>query len=181
METLRIHEDCALYYLTFSVVQWLPVFVSEAPGLIFTESLNFCYREKGLRINAFVIMPTHVHLIVTDVDFDVERLRQTITALRKYTGRQLTEYCERHAPVAFRQALRKTRRLDRARQFWQQSRHPEALFSRPFWQIKSDYLHDNPRRRGLVREVTAWRFSSAAYWLLDPPCESDVQLTALDW
>ncbi len=92
LETLRIHEDCALYYLTFSVIQWLPVFVSEESCLIITESLNFCHREKGLRINAFVIMPTHLHLIVTDADYNVERLRQTITDLRKYTGKQLARY-----------------------------------------------------------------------------------------
>lgn len=41
-----------------------------------------------------------------------------------------------------------------------------------------DYIHDNPVRKGLVWEATAWRFSSAAYWLLDPPGESDVILTA---
>ncbi len=181
MEVLRMHEDCALYYLTFSVVQWLPVFVSEAPCLVITESLNYCYREKGLRINAFVIMPTHVHLIVTDADFNVDRLRQTITDMRKYTGRQLADYCEQNMPTVFRQAIAGPVRTDRTRQFWQQSRHPEAIFTEPFWQTKSNYLHDNPRRKGLGREATAWRFSSAAYWLLDPPGDSDVMLTAIEW
>ncbi|MBK8985228.1 MAG: hypothetical protein IPM39_03965 [Chloroflexi bacterium] len=44
-----------------------------------------------------------------------------------------------------------------------------------------DYVHDNPVRKGLVWEATAWRFSSATYWLLDPPGESDVILTAVTW
>ncbi len=181
MEALRIHEDAALYYLTFSAVQWLPVFVSEEPCLIVTESLNFCHREKGLRINAFVIMPTHLHLIVSDADFNVQRLRQTLADMRKYTGRRLADYCEQKMPTAFGYVLRGTRRTDRARQFWQQSRHPEAIWSQAFWQTKVDYLHDNPRRKGLVRDVTHWRFSSAAFWLLDPPGESDVMLTAVAW
>ena len=93
MEVLRICQDAALYYLTFSVVHWLPVFVSEEPCLIITESLNFCHREKGLRTNAFVIMPTHMHLIGSDADFDVERLSQTLTDMRKYTGQRLADYC----------------------------------------------------------------------------------------
>ncbi|MFN2285924.1 MAG: REP-associated tyrosine transposase [Anaerolineae bacterium] len=181
MEVLRMHEDCALYYLTFSVVQWLPVFVSEAPCLIIIDSLNFCHREKGLRINAFVIMPTHVHLIVTDADFNVERLRQTIADMRKYTGRQLSKYCEHNMPPVFRQAIGGPVRADRTHQFWQQSRHPEAIFTYSFWQTKSNYLHDNPRRKGLVRESVAWRFSSAGYWLSEPPGESDVVLTAIEW
>ncbi len=181
MEVLRIHEDAALYYLTFTVIQWLPVFVSKEPCLIVTESLNFCHREKGLRINAFVIMPTHLHLIVSDADFNVQRLRQTLTDMRKYTGRRLADYCEQKMPAAFGQVLRGTRRTDRARQFWQQSRHPEAIWAHSFWRTKVDYLHDNPRRKGLVWDVTHWRFSSAAYWLLDPPGESEVVLTAVTW
>ena len=163
METLRIHEGIALYYLTFSVVQWLPVFISEEPCLIVTESLNFCHREKGLRTNAFVIMPTHLHITVSDADFDVQRLRQTLSDIRKYTGRQLADYCEQKKPAAFGQALYGTPRTDRARQFWQQNRHPEAILSQAFWQTKVGYLHDNPRRKGLVRDVTHWRFSSMEF------------------
>lgn len=181
MEVLRIHDEAALYYVTFTVIQWLPVFVGEEPCLIVTESLNYCHREKGLRINAFVIMPTHMHLLVSDVDFNAQRLRQTLTDMRKYTGRQLADYCEHKMPAAFGQALRGTRRADRARQFWQQSRHPEMIWSHEFWRTKVDYLHNNPGRKGLVRDATHWRFSSAAYWLLDPPGESDVVLTAVEW
>ena len=180
METLRIHDDVALYYMTFSVIQWLPVFIAEEPNLIVTESLNFCHHEKRLRINAFVIMPTHLHLIVTDADLDVPRLRQTMTDFRKYTGRRLADYCEQHLPPIFGQALRQTQRADRTRQFWQQSRHPEAVYSQKFLRAKANYLHDNPRRKGLVRNGTDWRFSSAAYWLSEPPGESDVMLTALE-
>jgi REP element-mobilizing transposase RayT len=149
--------------------------------LIVTDSLNYCHREKHLRINAFVIMPTHLHLILFDADFDVERLGRTITDLRKYTGQRLSDYCECKMSAAFGATLRGTARTDRARQFWQQSRHPEALYARQFWQTKLDYLHDNPRRKGLVREAEQWRFSSAAYWLTEPPGESDVVLTAVEW
>ena len=78
MEVLRIHEDIPLYYLTFSVIEWLPVFVSEEPCLIHTDSLNDCHGEKSLRTSIFCVMPTHVHLIVSDAEFDTQRLRQTL-------------------------------------------------------------------------------------------------------
>ncbi len=64
MERYRFHSDGALFYVTFSVVDWLPIFVSEAACKIVTESLNFCHRQKGLRINAYVIMPAHLHAIL---------------------------------------------------------------------------------------------------------------------
>ena len=41
--------------------------------------------------------------------------------------------------------------------------------------------HDNPKRKGIVIDPTAWRFSSAAWWLLDMPGYSDVILTAIEW
>jgi REP element-mobilizing transposase RayT len=181
MERLRIEEGAALWYLTFSVIQWLPVFVSEEPCLIVTESLNYCHREKHLRTSEFVIMPTHLHLIVMDADFDLERLRHTLTDMRKFTGRRLADYCEQTMPPAFRHVIQGTRRTDRSRQFWQQSRHPEGIYTRKFWKSKVDYVRDNPRRKGFVRDPTTWRFSSAGYWLLDPPAESDVVLTAVEW
>jgi putative transposase len=181
MEVFRIHKDVPIYYFTFSVVHWLPLFISAESCLIVTESLNYCHEQKGLRTNAFVIMPTHMHLVGFDADFDAQRLSQTVAAMRQYTGRRLADFCEQKMPGVFGQVIRGTRRTDRERQLWQQSRHPEAIYSHRFWKTKVGYLHDNPRRKGLVHDATHWRFSSAAYWLLDPPGETDVILTAIEW
>ncbi|HRQ39112.1 MAG TPA: hypothetical protein PLD25_14475 [Chloroflexota bacterium] len=49
------------------------------------------------------------------------------------------------------------------------------------WQTEVWYLHDNPVRKGLEWEATAWLFSSAAYWLLVPPGETDVILMEVVW
>ena len=46
-------------------------------------------------------------------------------------------------------------------------------------QAKLSYLHDNPRRKGLMWEATAWRFSAAAYWLGNAG-KSDGGLTAIN-
>ena len=79
METCQIQDGVAVYYLTFTVIEWLPVSIAEEPCLIVTESLNYCHDHKALRINAFVRdgasspMPTHVHLILFDQDFDNDR------------------------------------------------------------------------------------------------------------
>jgi len=181
MEAYQIQEGVPLYYLTFTVIHWLPVFVSAEPCLIITESLNFCHIHKGLRVNAFVIMPTHIHLIIFDVDFDNKRLKNTIAAIRQYTGRQLSDYCEQKMPKVYGQLINSPQRNNRARQFWQVSKHPIAIWTEKFWRTKVNYLHDNPRRKGLVYEAAAWRFSSASYWLSEPPGESDVTLSGVQW
>jgi REP element-mobilizing transposase RayT len=168
-----------LYFVTFSVVEWLPVFIRAEPCHIITDSLNFCHNNKHLGINAYVIMPTHIHLILFDRDFDSCRLRRTLTDMRKYTGRQLVDYCFAHAPACFASVLREAAGKDRQHRFWQADVHPEAVYMESFWRQKLDYLHDNPRRSGLVQDATHWRFSSAASWLMDG--ESEVVLTAVAW
>ena len=182
MERYRIIEEHGLYFVTFTIVQWLPVFVGEAPCRIVTESLNFCHEHKHLRINAFVIMPTHLHLIIFDEAFDSQRLQQSLTDFRKFTGRRLADYCAEHLPACFTEVLRAEAGEDRERRFWQASRHPEAIFSQAFWQQKVDYIHKNPVAAGLVRQVDDWRFSSAAYWVgMADEAGSDVILSAVDW
>src|SRR3979409_984612 len=83
MERYRFHLDGALFYVTFSVVEWLPIFVSEAACKIVTESLNFCHERKGLRTNAYVIMPTHLHAIVFHETFVAVPLEAALNDFRK--------------------------------------------------------------------------------------------------
>jgi REP element-mobilizing transposase RayT len=87
MERYRIRPEAAVYYFTYSVVEWLPVFMTAATFGIVTQSLTCCHQQKHLRINAFVVMPTHLHMIVFDASFGNERLIRALTDCRKFTGR----------------------------------------------------------------------------------------------
>jgi len=181
MERYRFHDDGAVFFTTFAVVDWLPVFLSEEACSIVVESLNYCHREKRLRTNAFVAMPTHMHGIFFDADFDARHLEKTLTDFRKFTGRRLADYCQGHMPACFADALRQAAGDDRERRFWQPTRHPEQLETEAFWRVKFDYLHENPCRKGLVRRAEHWRFSSASYWLAEGTLESEVILSAIEW
>jgi REP element-mobilizing transposase RayT len=181
MERYRIHPDSAVYFVTHSVVDWLPVFVSKQACRIITDSLNYCHAHKGLRISAFVIMPTHMHAIVFDKSFDSFQLQDTLTNFRKFTGRSLSDYCAAHPPRCFVETLREASTADRHRRFWQPSRHPEAIDSEKFWRQKSDYPHENPCRKGLVLRAEHLRYSSAAYYLSDGQVAGDVQITSIAW
>ena len=50
-----------------------------------------------------------------------------------------------------------------------------------FYLQELDYLHDNPRRKGLVTRAEHWRFSSASYWLSEGKAANDVILSPLEW
>ena len=88
------------------MVDWLPVFTSEAAFRIVTDSFNHCHKTKSLRINSYVIMPTHLHAIVFDAEWQPARLEQTLTDFRKFTGRRLADHCAAYLPAYFSQALK---------------------------------------------------------------------------
>jgi REP element-mobilizing transposase RayT len=181
MEHYRFYSDGAVYFATFSVVHWLPVFVSEAACRIITDSLNHCHEKKGLRTNAYVIMPTHIHGVFFFKEFNPPALKDAVTDFRKYTGRQLSDHCDKHMPACFGKVLREASPDDRNRRFWQPTRHPELIENQAFWRAKVDYLHENPCRKGLVTRQVHWRFSSAAYWASESPIANDVVLSAIEW
>jgi REP element-mobilizing transposase RayT len=179
VERYRIVKDVGVYYMTFSVVQWLPVFIDEAACKIVTDSLNFCAQGKFMAINAYVIMPTHLHMILFDVDFNSERLKHTLDDMRKFTGRRLLDHSADHLPECFTEEFRRQAGEDRRRRFWQPTQHPVGIFSEGFWKQKMDYLHQNPCRKGLVLRPEDWRFSSAWYWSARE--ENAVQLSEVGW
>ncbi len=179
MERYRITSEAALYFCTFSIVDWLPIFVSEHPCQIITDSLRFCHEQKHLGVDAFVIMLTHLHFIVFDREWKPDRLQRTLTDFRKFTGRQLVEFCREAMPACFSTVLAAAAGDDRQHRFWQPTRHPEALTTEKFHSQKRCYLHDNPRRKGLVLHPTHWRWSSARWYETQEEC--GVTITPVMW
>ena len=180
MERYRIDPAVGVYFVTFTVVDWLPVFIDETACKIITTSLNYCHARKALRIHAYIIMLHHLHAILFDADFDSTRLKHTLDDFRKFTGRQLLDFCGQNRPASFMEIFRKHARKDRERRFWQPTQHPEGITSERFYIQKLNYIHDNPCRKGLVKNAQDWRFSSAASWMgLEQ--ENDVVLSAIGW
>ena len=165
MDHFRLVDGVYVYFVTFTIIDWLPVFINPEPTQIIVDSLPYCIREKGLRISAYVIMPNHLHMIVFDEKFDNERLGQALVDFRKFTGRKLADYIGNNLSESLAVAIRGKELADRVRQVWQLGWHAEGLISENFWKQKMDYIHENPVRKGYVRLPEQWRYSSAGYWL----------------
>jgi hypothetical protein len=84
-------------------------------------------------------------------------------------------------PACFREILRAKAGEDRERRLWQPTRHPVQIETERFWQVKIDYLHANPCRKGLVVQPDHWRFSSAAAWTRGELERSEVVLSPVFW
>ena len=178
MQRYRIFEQCYPHFVTASIVKWLPVFVSSAPCEIIAESLRFCRCRKGLRIHAYVIMPTHLHMIVS-AECD---LSDVLRDLKRHTSKKLVEHFARIANPPFINVFRycgEKQHPSTDHKVWQDGNHPEMIMTQGFFEEKMNYIHENPLRKGLVTDPVAWKWSSIRAYIDgdDTPLEVD----GLEW
>ncbi|MDY6910251.1 MAG: hypothetical protein SWC40_09985 [Thermodesulfobacteriota bacterium] len=55
------------YFVTSTVVAWIPVFTHKDHFEILAGSLQYCRGKKGMRLYAYVIMENHIHLIASSI------------------------------------------------------------------------------------------------------------------
>ena len=60
----KISDQNAMYFTTFTVVNWIDVFTREDYRLEIVESLNYCIVNKDLTVYALCIMSNHLHFII---------------------------------------------------------------------------------------------------------------------
>ncbi|PWL29922.1 hypothetical protein [uncultured Roseivirga sp.] len=59
---IRNQEE--FYFVTFTIVGWVDVFIRQKYRNIFIDSIKYCQREKGLLVGAWCIMPDNGYLVV---------------------------------------------------------------------------------------------------------------------
>ena len=82
-----ITESEGIYFLTITIVDWLPVFIGVAPCEIVLESLLFCRKQKGLRLYAYVLMENHLHLVAEAPD-----LTGCVQSFKRHIARSLINW-----------------------------------------------------------------------------------------
>ncbi len=159
MGRFKISEDCYPYFLTSTIVKWLPVFVSPATCDIVIDSLQYCRDKKGLRIHAYVIMPTHLHLVLSS---DCG-LTDIIRDFKRHTASQIVKESERRRDPPFQNVFKFCGRDNRPpteSKVWQNGNHPEMIINEDFFRQKTDYIHNNPFHKGLITDPHWWTYSS---------------------
>ncbi len=160
-----IRESHGTYFITSTIVEWLPVFTTAACCDIIVRSLLHCREHKGLQIYAWVILDNHIHAILSAPD-----LSGTLADFKRFTARVLLEQIKLEKrewllnQLAYFCALHKR---DSAHQVWQEGIHPQQIGSDEMMVQKLDYIHNNPVLRGSVIGPEHWRYSSAHEWLAD--------------
>ena len=152
-------EENQVYFLTITVVNWIPIFASPTIAQTVLDSLAFLQDKKRIQLFAYVILENHLHLIASAVDLSKE-----IANFKSYTARQIIDYLqEKGAKRVLGQlaAGKLDHKWDRPFQLWQEGSHPQMLQGEKTLLQKMEYIHQNPVKRGYVNDPIHWRYSSA--------------------
>ena len=162
----KIHQQDGFYFVTLTIVDWVDVLIRKRYKDIIIESLDYCQREKGLTVHAFVIMSSHLHMVVKASEG--LRLSDILRDFKKYTARRILDEIidggieSRREWLLHRFAFRGKEKGNRQFQFWQSGNHPIVLYSLPVAAQKVNYIHLNPVKEGWVTKAEEYTYSSAS-------------------
>ncbi len=136
---VRYQRDGDRHFITFSCYQRRPNLDSGSARTIFERSLERTRVRYGFIVLAYVVMPEHVHLLVTEPR--IGTLATALQALKISVARSRVE-----------------------RPFWQARYYDFNVFTTPKQVEKIRYIHRNPVRRGLTVRPEDWAWSSFRYY-----------------
>lgn len=164
-EKYKIYPGGA-FFVTLSIVGWIDVFTRREYADEIIKNLNFCIQNKGLKVYAFCIMPSHIHMVASAGDDGL--LSNILRDFKSYTAKQIIDQIRNNMQESRKEWLlylfrfyAKHNKHNAEYQFWQQHNHPIDLVTAKFTDQKINYIHDNPVKAGLVSEAHCYVFSSA--------------------
>ena len=163
-EDYFITDQNAVYFLTFTITDWVDVFTRSCYRLIIVDSLNYCIMNKGLSIFSWCLMSNHLHLIArVNESF---KLSDIIRDFKKFTAKRIIEMIN-EGPESrkewliyrFAYAGKYDHRIKNYK-VWQDTSHPILLDSDYLIDQKINYIHQNPVRALIVQNDFDYLFSS---------------------
>jgi len=136
----RFQHDGGLHFITFSCYRRLAYFGSPSVCALFENALETVRTRYRLAVLGYVVMPEHVHLLVSEPARGT--LARTIQALKLSVAVRCTP-----------------------RPFWQARYYDFNTHSAKKVTEKLDYIHRNPVARGLVTKPADWPWSSYRHYL----------------
>jgi putative transposase len=139
----RIYGRGHLHFITFSCFRRLPLLKTARARDIFVTELGKLRDEMGFHLIGYVVMPEHVHLLLSELPRGTPS-----TVLQKLKLR----------------VARKLRRGETLGAFWQARFYDFNVYSKGKKMEKLHYMHANPVIRGLVKHPGDWPWSSWSFY-----------------
>jgi REP element-mobilizing transposase RayT len=154
MPSRRVSVDlnAGTYYLTLTVQRWYYLFDRHNRWQILADSIRYCQDNKGLKLNGYVFMLNHIHLIVTSPD-----VAGFLRDFKRFTSKKLKENLEATEPTVLRLFVD----AEGSYAFWMETNAPKKIENPDFYVQKLNYVHENPVRKNYVAHPEHWVWSSA--------------------
>jgi putative transposase len=138
----RYQEARESHFITFTCYHWHPYLSTPATRDLFEEMLEQTRRLYRFCVSAYVVMPEHVHLLLSEPE------RRLLSV----------------ALQALKQAVARRQKVADP-PFWQARYYDRNIWSKKAFDESRAYIHMNPVRRGLVENAEDWCWSSARHYL----------------
>jgi len=152
---VRYQQAGCYHFVTFSCYRRLAYLGADSARSLFERSLESMRKRYGFVVNGYVVMPEHVHLLVSEPKKAL--LSKAIQALKLSVSVQ-----------------------SRQRPFWQARYYDFNVHNEEKRVEKLRYMHRNPVVRGLVEKPENWLWSSFRHYAtgLEGTVEIESQWTA---
>jgi putative transposase len=145
----RFQESRQSHFVTFSCYRRQPYFARVEAFDLFVHVLEAMRRRFQLRVYGYVVMPEHVHLLISEPP-PATPLAEAIHYLK----------------LSFAKRMRSLRTPCQPGNFWQKRYYDRNVRDSREFTIKLRYLHRNPVKRGLVVNPEDWKWSSYRHYAL---------------
>ena len=140
----RFQQEGHLHFVTFSCYRRRPYLAEPGAYATFEQTLEAVRIKHNFLINGYVLMPEHVHLLVSEPETTL--LANTLKHLKQTTSRKL--------------------KGDRDH-FWQPRYYDFNVITEAKRVEKHRYMHRNPVKRQLVDKPEDWPWSSYRFYSTD--------------
>lgn len=165
----RVRNPEEIYFVTFTIVDWVDVFTRPAYKQLIVDSLKYCQQNKGLELYAYCLMTNHLHLLAAAEH--PAKLPDIIRDFKKHTNKQIIELVEHENEsrkdwimYRFRYHAKYNARIQDYK-VWQDGYHGIACDNPKILIQKLDYIHNNPVTAGIVAEPQHYLYSSASNYV----------------
>src|SRR5256714_10251050 len=135
-----------LHFITFSCYRRLPLLKTTRARNLLVKELGRVRDAMGFRLLGYVVMPEHVHLLISE-----PREGTPSTVLHKLKLSVARKLRKRKRASAGQLALAFAAPREPPRAFWQARFYDFNVYSRGKKSEKLNYMHANPVKRGFVK------------------------------
>jgi putative transposase len=157
-----LHIPEHLYFITASIIGWKPLFYKTVYAGIVMDSLKWLRENKRILLFAYVLMPSHLHMLIRPLDCDIGQLLQVFGS---FTAHKILKQLRSENRTEWIHYFKQHRRDQNIGHSIWQDIQAVNVFTQPFLENKLEYIHNNPvaKEFKMVENRSDYPFSSANF------------------